>query len=230
MWKRKDSLWLPDWSADQEADERSQEAKSKESTGPKPHPLAVRLGLVSPALAVVATVISVWTFVVGQRNTIVGQRAYLYPTAPKVIAKEARLHNLYSLWMTYTIKNIGRTPAVITSIRYFYRPIQNSVGEPRFQLLRDKDNLQDVDTNSETLAADQTTVREAGPVLTSVSEGFGIDPLGRRAIVPFPVHIISIITYQDVFDKQQTYRWCWVPIVGNTTPSPCNPNTPENQP
>jgi hypothetical protein len=190
--------------------------------------VTVKLAFLSPILAIVATAISIGTFIEGRRNTIVAQRAYLYPNTPRVVVKEARLHNLYTIWMTYTIKNLGKTPGTIKSIRYLYRPIENAPGEAKFRLLRDKDNLEDTDNTSEAIGVDQTAVREAGPALASVNEGFGLDPLGRIAIVPFPIHVIGILTYTDVFNNSQTYRWCWIPVVNQTTPSSCDPNAAES--
>jgi hypothetical protein len=228
MWKRKDSLWMPDWTDEGNPDGSSEASRSKENIAPKPHPMTVKLAFLSPTLAIVATVISIWTFVEGQHNTIVGQRAYLYASTPRVVVKEARLHNMYTIWMTYTIKNLGKTPGAIANIRYLYRPIENAAGEAKFRLLRDKDNLEDTDNTSEVIGADQTTVREARPVLATVSEGFGLDPLGRKGIVPFPIHVIGILTYNDVFNKSQTYKWCWIPVVNQTLPSTCDPSAAEN--
>jgi hypothetical protein len=213
MWKRKGSLWVSS---------RADEDPEVQSTSPKPHPTTVWLAFLSPALAVVATVISIWTFIQGHETTMIGQRAYLYPTDPTVVVKEARLSNLYTIWLSYTIKNLGKTPGNIINIRYLYRPVEGVADNIHFRLLRDRDNLEDDDNTPQLIPTDQSTVREIGPVLASVSEGFGLDPLGRKATTNFPIHVIAVLTYKDVFNKTQVYKWCWTPVLNDSKPSSCD--------
>lgn len=95
--------------------------RTEQSTSPRPHSLTVRLALLSPLLALVATAISLVSLRRSQTSVEIGQRAYLNirfqtlgPSPPRVAiigGVEARESGIWTPKITIT--NLGNTPAYI---------------------------------------------------------------------------------------------------------------------
>jgi hypothetical protein len=81
----------------------------------KPHPITVRLGLVSPAIAVVALFVAFLSLWASQRSMKVGQRAYLSYQVTVAngnqVVEALRADKDFFLTYQVTVTNMGNTPA-----------------------------------------------------------------------------------------------------------------------
>jgi hypothetical protein len=83
-----------------------------DKTSDRPHPVTVRLALLSPVLAVLATIISIISLYSSQQTVKIGQRAYVSVkdgslwTSPNFVNYKFNLHNL------------GNTPASAVFVKY----------------------------------------------------------------------------------------------------------------
>jgi hypothetical protein len=78
----------------------------------RPHPVTVRLALLSPLLAIVATVISIGSLWTSRQAMQIGQRAYISMTNGSLKLDEVSIQSPNAKFeIRLVIKNLGNTPA-----------------------------------------------------------------------------------------------------------------------
>src|SRR5579864_5645437 len=86
-----------------------------EKAADRPHPITVRLGLLSPSIALVALFVAFLSLYTSQRSMKVGQRAYLTYQVAVTNGGEVvnALHAEKDFFLNYqvTVTNMGNTPA-----------------------------------------------------------------------------------------------------------------------
>lgn len=117
---------MPDKSASHAVEKSPSPSAQKEQPSPprgttsegladKPHPITVRLGLVSPAIAVVALIVAFLSLWTSQRSMKVGQRAYLtYQVSVSngsQVVDDLKSDKDFFLNYQVTVTNMGNTPA-----------------------------------------------------------------------------------------------------------------------
>jgi hypothetical protein len=107
---------------------------SRQKTADRPHPVTIRLALLSPLLAIVATIISLISVYTSQQAVRIGQRAYVSVkdgsiwTSPQFINYKLTLHNLgnspaSSVFVKYLISRDDDNAQTVTN-----EPIQVDIG------------------------------------------------------------------------------------------------------
>jgi hypothetical protein len=90
-------------------------ASTPQKVADRPHPITVRLGLVSPAIAIVSLLVAFLGWCTSQRSMKVGQRAYLtyqvIVTNGNQVVEALRADKDFFLAYQVTVTNMGNTPA-----------------------------------------------------------------------------------------------------------------------
>jgi hypothetical protein len=94
------------------------ESQKQQRVADKPHPITILIGLISPALAITATIISVLSLRTSQESLRIGQRAYLSFQIRKAEAKPEQKEGTHVVHFspTLSIKNLGNTPATVLGV------------------------------------------------------------------------------------------------------------------
>ncbi len=107
-----------------------QEPRPQQKVVDRPHWIAILIGIFSPTVGICALIISLMSLQTGERSLEIGQRAYLalYDSAA-TITKDAYASAFsgrstdVQIVFTGTIKNLGNTPARVTSFRTEYKDV-----------------------------------------------------------------------------------------------------------
>jgi len=180
------------------------------------------LGLVAPLLAVVALSISLQSLQTSQQAMKVGQRAYLSLTDGtfEVLGLNASgVNDGASVRYSFTIHNLGNTPATILSVAAHCKKISEAPSDSAFFRSTQRHYMfLDYITPAEPL-------HELGSKSsTAVSKSFALEKL----LLPMPLekwqglYLRGQVDYLDVFSEPHTVKWCWAQEEGKY-PSDCPP-------
>lgn len=196
-------------------------------TADKPHKITIGLGLLSPSLAVLALVVSLFALHESERTLQIGQRAYVslqngritfgqmtagpppQPTSSlrndepqpnnAVANGQAQPDHFVAMLLTVTLVNTGNTPAQFVR----FTPTYNNLPEGwtiRKQEYKPKD----------------TTPPYLGPKAQALWRYRQSFELTREAWSQFStagvmnyLHLSGDLLYEDVFGKRHAVNWCW---------------------
>jgi hypothetical protein len=176
-----------------------------EKVADRPHPITVLLGLVSPAIAVVALLVAFLSLWTSQRSMKVGQRAYLtYQVAVtngNEVVEALRADKDFFLAYEITVTNRGNTPADLIY--------------PKINVVPDPDRTP-VMLTFPTLEA-----FDLGPKESRVLTGQALFKHVRnvRGLPGFTTGFTSQIEYKDVFRDSQVKQVCYQFLVSGDSAS-----------
>lgn len=199
-------------------------AEKKRKTADRPHPITITLGLLSPVLALVATIISLQSLSTSRQSLRVGQRAYVHVTdgflhlekAPNVKGKPS-----FHLTLGGTVHNSGSTPArflVLQVVTYEPIAIDKRPSMPAFFSGFISGVPPELAARSEELWRVSGDLQSASQTVTKFIE--------ERTTGQYMAFKASLI-FRDVFNETHTTNWCWETTFSSDHPTDCPLVEPE---
>jgi hypothetical protein len=176
-----------------------------EKVADKPHRITIRLGILSPAIAVIAAIIAILSLWNSQRSMKVGQRAYLtYQVAVnngKEVVDGVRADRDFFLNYQVLVTNMGNTPA-----DWIYPNISVAVDPDRTPVM---------------VTFPTTIPFELGPKESRVLAGQALfkHVHNIRGLPGFTTGFTGQIEYKDVFGDSQVKPVCYSFLVSGDSPS-----------
>ena len=215
--------------------------KEKQAISSRPHWITILTGLLSPTIGVVALFVSLQSLKTSQlgvetseRAMKVGQRAYLTVSKGNFESYEYTLKrsksDFVSVDVTFTINNLGNTPASIKKISFVYA-LPSGWSDVSAENDADSDNLPgDIGPKQQT----EWATSHMATLTPSAIAQFRSQVLRLKRHVHFAfadkngvgaidagevLEVKATVDYLDVFNEHHSMKWCWV----QNAMSPDNP-------
>jgi hypothetical protein len=193
--------------------ETAESNQGKPKTADRPHPITICLGLLSPALALIALWFSWQSLKTSNRSLEIGQRAYVSlqdgklafhkevegpPPQPSSTLTPGQPHPYVVMLGTVTLVNTGNTPAQFVSFRPVYKQL------PEGWSVR----------NTGWVPANTTPpfLSAKSQVFWRFQQTFWLAPEAWSDFYGGTSHVLSLageLEYKDVFDEPHRINWCW---------------------
>jgi len=197
-------------------------------TADQPHWITIVIGMLSPALAIVALAVSLLSLKTSDLSLRIANRAYVgvvsgnlhfadFGYAVQDKGPDAGTHCIVRMDIFAAIQNAGNSPAVIGGFTPNYRLPKGWSTAPAWIKTKLNNSVIGV-------VAPKSTIN------WSYTELFELTPETYYAFRNFPgqafVYMDASANYKDVFQETTTLKWCWV-AAGNerrTTVADCARN------
>jgi hypothetical protein len=211
----------------------------KKKVADQPHPWTIILAALSPALSIIALVVSLQALKTSRQSMEIGQRAYLtIPKGSMSISPAVRLPTnsaelVVGVDYTVEINNVGNTPAKIKRITLQYMIPKgwthtNKVSAGVVPLPAGSNDIIAIPENA-TVPPKGSLQRQYGISITTTNPVYPYSLVGlivnsdnNRGLdenAPF-VRLIGTIDYEDVFGQKEREQWCWI-NSGPSSPRNC---------
>jgi hypothetical protein len=187
--------------------------QGKPKTADRPHWITICLGLLSPALALIALWFSLQSLKISDRSLVIGQQAYVSlqngslsfskeiegPTPqPSSTLTPGQPHPYVAMLGTVTLVNTGNTPAQFVSFKPVYKQL------PQGWSIRNTGWVPANTTPPFLSAKSQVSWR--------FQQTFWLTPEAWSDFFGGPMPVLSLVgelEYNDVFDNPHRINWCW---------------------
>jgi hypothetical protein len=206
MWKRHRGLWV---------------VNEDRKTADRPHAITIAIGIFSPALAVIALIVSIMSLRTSDRSLKVANRAYVNVVSGSLLfsdfgyvvqekGPDAGTHLIVRMDLFARLQNAGNSPASVGDFKPRYQLPPGWSEAPSWVKTR-------LNYNGIGMIAPKSTLNWA------YTELFELTPNTYNAFRNFPgrafVYMHATFNYKDVFNETNEVAWCWAAAGNEKTTS-----------